>query len=479
MKRIALILLAGVLVLPAVEWDKERITDDMRFHVNPVLVLDSHGHARVLYIEMDEESGESWLKLASNETGSWDINEVTPLSSYYYEYELYYLQTHSLALDSEDNTYVVFFDLTSDELSDLYLATDITGDFEVDALTSDSLIQVAPIVQIDAGDQVTMVYLEGDPMTETAVLRYGWFDQGELVSELITDNVYFEDYITPIDFILGNTDTPHAFYTGSDYYLWHAEPSLSHLQGWNSEHVSSIPYAITPSAARDAADKLHVAYRAGEMDIDSLMYATDKSGAWQEELVTQTGEPFYDWYDVPSISLNPQGTPYIVWGCYWGDYWFYGLHYSAKTVTGWFNEDISDTLGGYEVPAMGHYFAIDSEGYGHLVYAAETEYTWQIYYAKSMEPLGEVGITEQPLVSNPFDLEIRGSTIHFSLPASGMVSLDLYDASGRRVCCIASGIYAAGEHSVPINSDRLPTGVYFVRAEIQGRSASAKFVLTH
>ena len=74
-----------------------------------------------------------------------------------------------------------------------------------------------------------------------------------------------------------------------------------------------------------------------------------------------------------------------------------------------------------------------------------------------------------------------GGAIRFALPRAATVSLAIYDASGRRVKQLASGLEPAGEHSVQWDgrdtAGQSPaSGVYFVRLDAAGRSLTSRFV---
>jgi hypothetical protein len=63
---------------------------------------------------------------------------------------------------------------------------------------------------------------------------------------------------------------------------------------------------------------------------------------------------------------------------------------------------------------------------------------------------------------NPF----RGaSTISYRLPASGHVSLLLYDVQGRLVRTLVDGVQPAGQHQVTLPGNGLPSGVYYYNLE--------------
>ena len=61
---------------------------------------------------------------------------------------------------------------------------------------------------------------------------------------------------------------------------------------------------------------------------------------------------------------------------------------------------------------------------------------------------------------NPFNPE---TSIEYSIPASGEVTLDVYDVLGRMVSSLAKGVQAEGKHTVRFSATDLPSGVYAYR----------------
>lgn len=61
---------------------------------------------------------------------------------------------------------------------------------------------------------------------------------------------------------------------------------------------------------------------------------------------------------------------------------------------------------------------------------------------------------------NPFN---ASTTVKFSLPEAGDVTIEIFDILGRHIETLVSGNQPAGEHSVIWNADNQPSGVYFYR----------------
>jgi len=68
--------------------------------------------------------------------------------------------------------------------------------------------------------------------------------------------------------------------------------------------------------------------------------------------------------------------------------------------------------------------------------------------------------------------------IHFSLPAAGPVTLEIFDVQGRRVARLLDHhVHAAGDHDVLVRADHWGPGAYFYRLEAAGRSVTRKMIV--
>jgi hypothetical protein len=75
---------------------------------------------------------------------------------------------------------------------------------------------------------------------------------------------------------------------------------------------------------------------------------------------------------------------------------------------------------------------------------------------------------------NPFN---PVTTINYQLPKSSMVTLSVYDVSGRQVAELVNGWRDAGAHNVTFDASTLASGLYFYRIEAGGFTDVKKMVL--
>ncbi len=69
------------------------------------------------------------------------------------------------------------------------------------------------------------------------------------------------------------------------------------------------------------------------------------------------------------------------------------------------------------------------------------------------------------------------AVIEYSLPATQQAELAVYNLRGQQMALLASGLQEAGEHSVRVEMDTWPSGVYLCRLRSDGLCRSTRIVL--
>jgi hypothetical protein len=126
---------------------------------------------------------------------------------------------------------------------------------------------------------------------------------------------------------------------------------------------------------------------------------------------------------------------------------------------------------------------------GHHVWSLET---WSFAFiweegdelsagSRSRHSTGEGGLSEIPkefsIVStypNPFNSR---TTVEVALPSTAKLFVSVYDIIGREVSVLADRNYSAGYHSFSFNGTDLPSGIYFIRADVPGKMNQLKKIV--
>ncbi len=103
------------------------------------------------------------------------------------------------------------------------------------------------------------------------------------------------------------------------------------------------------------------------------------------------------------------------------------------------------------------------------------------FFAVNYDPAASMDDSEVPQsfaleqnYPNPFN---PSTTISYTIPKSGRVTLKVYSVLGSEVAVLHDGYQSAGTHSVQFNAADLPSGVYFYRLEAGDQSSTKKLLL--
>ena len=75
---------------------------------------------------------------------------------------------------------------------------------------------------------------------------------------------------------------------------------------------------------------------------------------------------------------------------------------------------------------------------------------------------------------NPFN---PSTQIRFDLAKSGLVTLNVYDITGKKITELVNENMSAGKHSVEFNASNLSSGIYFYRISAPGFTSIRKMIL--
>jgi hypothetical protein len=159
-----------------------------------------------------------------------------------------------------------------------------------------------------------------------------------------------------------------------------------------------------------------------------------------------------------------------------------GLTFANELVS---NEPTSTNVPGSNV-RFGDYIDIDYIGQNIVpVWTDERAggFNMDIYTSEISELLPVAGdplsLPEKYALKQNFPNPFNPSTvISFAVPKASKITIEIYNSMGQFLKSIASGDYAAGNHSVNFNAGNLSSGIYFYRLNTSdGYTETRKMIL--
>jgi len=189
----------------------------------------------------------------------------------------------------------------------------------------------------------------------------------------------------------------------------------------------------------------------GEVE-DTIITFSPTFPGWPSNLIVTSIDTFYKWR-LTKLRKNFAQTAYLAYS-----------HFS-------YTDDIGMDYWGGGIIGFSSYFELKLKGcvINGIVYGDTT--------------LTDVGDEKLPIVSefrleqnypNPFN---PSTTIDFSIPQQGMVTLKVFDVLGNEVQTLLNEEMEAGYHHVDFNAEKMSTGVYIYKLTSGNYTQTKKMVL--
>ncbi len=174
-------------------------------------------------------------------------------------------------------------------------------------------------------------------------------------------------------------------------------------------------------------------------------------------------------YEATGLGVNDRGNVFITGYSYLPDYFQTTVKYNAAGVEQWVS-----SRQGIAVPGV----ALDFLSNPYVVSSTSGMY-WSAYtvtkYIESAQSLSlPDGYSLAQNYPNPFNY---ATSFRYGLPASGRVTLKVFNLVGQEVATVVDAERAAGIHEVDWGGENLPSGVYIYRLQIDGFAQTKKFVM--
>jgi hypothetical protein len=366
--------------------------------------------------------------------------------------------------------------------SEIYAAYLSAGVWEAGPITSSTQSDASPTIAIDGWGMPHAAWITDDSISGDYKIAYassylvgpnlGWEIQTLAGSELGPYGSGASPFIavTP-------EGIAHVVYRGGDYGNYHIHHAWNDSAGgdWNYEILySGNANDFCASMVIEENGDLHLAVSGNDgWGFPGRVYYFHKPSGqtWEQyELASLSGSAAE-----PSLSVDGQGAPHIVWMEISGNFYTGNIYYSGKDSTGaW---QVSMVIGGdHFVPS----FQIDQEGYGHVAcHTGGNTSIYDIYHVKSSGVLTCVEEFEEPADKNAsgyilhsFPNPIRTQAeISYFITDPGHVSIKVYNSIGEEIAELVGESRTYGIYSVVWRPVGLSAGIYFLHLAI-GRSGN-------
>ena len=276
----------------------------------------------------------------------------------------------------------------------------------------------------------------------------------------------------------------HIVYRGGDYGNYHIHHAWNEAQGgidWEYEILySGNVNDFSASMVIEEDGDLHCAMSGNDgWGFPGRVYYFHKPSGqtWQQYELASLAYSAVE----PSLSIDGNGTPHIVWMETSGNFYTGNIYYSGRDSPGGWR--VSSVIGGdHFVPS----FHIDQQGYGHVAcHTGGNTTLYDIYHVKSSRVLTGVGEFGGPidgsasgyvLLSYPNPVRTHVEVLYNTMvPAH--VSLKVYNSVGQEVACLVDEYRSAGGHRTVWRPQKLSAGIYFLALRAGSCEYSRKCIL--
>lgn len=381
------------------------------------------GHVSITYVK--DVSSISQVFISSNSGGTFSELQITSGGSDKY--------SPAMKIDNDGKAHLTWVTENANSEYKIFYSNNLTGGFTIDELTASNPGEfgsgASPYIEV-ASDGVAYIAFRSGGFAGYKISVANNNESGGALwsyTELETPNTSDYDGMMEFD-AAGNL---HIVVSGADDSIFPAPRKVYYLmkapgQSWiTAQEVSVSGQAINGSLKVEANGDVHIVMNeaSGNFILGTIIYATNKSGSWQGNIVINDGEAFS-----PNISLDNDGKGYIL--AYQGD---------------WNAENIIVVNSQNELTAIENISSVVPAG----------------FYLKQNYP-------------NPFNPE---TLISFNIPESGFVKLAVYDMLGREIAKLFNGELNAGSYSYNFNATGLNSGAYVYRLETSNSVLSKKMIL--
>ena len=373
--------------------------------------------------------------------------------------------------------------------SEIYAALLSGSAWQTEPITASTQSDLSPTIAIDsAWFQPHVAWITDDSISGQYKIAYAmgilvgpyihWDIQTLVGSDLGPYGTGAAPYIA-----VSSQGIAHIVYRGGDYGNYHIHHAWNDMPGgtnWNYEILYSGNANDFSSALifdRDGNLHLAVSGNDGWGFPGRVFYFFKPVGQpWQQyELASLNGSAVQ-----PSIGVDGNGVPHIVWMETSGNIYTGNIFYSARDTTGTWQ--ITLVMGDdHSIPS----FEVDDQGYGHFAcHTGGNTSLYDIYHVRSSGVLTNIdeytnnAVGSSGLILTLSPNPVQGYTeITHGQRILGHATIKVYNSIGKEVASLVDESVPAGIHRIRWQPQGLSAGIYFLRLESGEAELRAKCVL--
>lgn len=355
----------------AITFSTTRLTDNVLDKDGAALAVDHTGAAHVAYQQYG--GADFQIHYATNAGGAWTSIPLTndPLGAH----------APSIAADSTGHVHLAYV-VGDGDGTEIYYATDASGTWTSHVVTANTTGDSNPSIAVDGSGVPHIAYMHDDGTDDE--VYYATNGSGAWVNTSITSNATDDE--SPSLAVDGGGSVHIAYVyeaIASDeiHYATNAGGT------WSSVPVTadSLPDDC-PSLALDAGGSAHIVYEHDDSTRSDIYYATNAGGAWAGSAVTGGSTNSRS----ATLALDATGHGHIAYHSrdVEGDH---EVYYANNQAGAWgspvpLTDNLAHDFLGSETFSS-RALALDAAGYAHIAYTSNSSGGWEIYYARSDQPV--------------------------------------------------------------------------------------------
>ncbi|MCX6173705.1 MAG: T9SS type A sorting domain-containing protein [Ignavibacteriales bacterium] len=157
------------------------------------------------------------------------------------------------------------------------------------------------------------------------------------------------------------------------------------------------------------------------------------------------------------------------------------IHNAREVSQATWNANGTTSNGGFDLPNGGGIVVLNQVGIHYYVCVPHASFgmkgTITVNNATDVKTISEI-IPNNFILNQNYPNPFNPSTsITYSLPNTGYITLEVFNMIGQRVATLIDGIENAGSHQIQFNANKIASGIYFYRIQFNSLTLTKRMML--